>query len=568
MGLNLSVYNNGDHTALAWLPDGGPIPGCRGFAIKRSRGGQEDYLHNFLGFSPDAQFPADAPWKWPIQRYMWWDYGVKPGDVVKYRVIPVTGSADSLQERDDLASAWSAEVTVSSQFSAHISAYFNKGVVAAQWVARALAQEDPQEMQRQALLDLIGKVGDPLRDALGALLKREVLSLLTDDPPNLYAALYELNDPELVPALEALGARANVILANGAFSSSRPDENADARNELKTNSKVNVYDRMVSEGHFAHNKFAVVCDDSGNAQTVLTGSTNWTKSGLCTQANNGLVISDRAVADRFLKQWGLLKDAGDDFPDSLIASNSQMQQFVVDDITVTPWFAPTSDQQDMDYARNLIANAKEAALFLFFNPGTYAVDPRKETLLQDVLDRRSSDLYIRGVVNQEIAKLTEEDPPGQTNPPVTLIGTQGETPLTKAVLVPANIQQKIGSFAPEPKGASPVMVHSKVVVLDPWGEHPVLMTGSHNLGVKASSKNDDNLVILEGPAAKAVASAYAVNIIATYQAYRWNHYATEHSDAGSWHGLEDNDTWQSGHLSGESLAELRFWTQQPAAVTA
>jgi phosphatidylserine/phosphatidylglycerophosphate/cardiolipin synthase-like enzyme len=164
------------------------------------------------------------------------------------------------------------------------------------------------------------------------------------------------------------------------------------------------------------------------------------------------------------------------------------------------------------------------------------------------------------VVNQEIAQVTDAPPP--SGPPVTLVGTQEETPLSEAVLVPANIAHKLGNFEPEPLGASPVMVHSKVVVLDPWGEHPVLMTGSHNLGVKASAKNDDNLVILEGAAAKPLASAYAVNIIAIYQAYRWNHYAT--TQPSGWHGLEDDDTWQDGHLSGDALAELRFWTQQAA----
>ena len=106
------------------------------------------------------------------------------------------------------------------------------------------------------------------------------------------------------------------------------------------------------------------------------------------------------------------------------------------------------------------------------------------------------------------------------------------------------------------------MVHSKVVVLDPLGEHPVLMTGSHNLGFKASSKNDDNLVILEGTAASALATAYAVNIIAIYGAYHWNTYVTEHGTGQTaWHGLEDTDAWQAGHLKDQALAELRFWTQ-------
>ena len=38
-----------------------------------------------------------------------------------------------------------------------------------------------------------------------------------------------------------------------------------------------------------------------------------------------------------------------------------------------------------------------------------------------------------------------------------------------------------------------VHVHSKVIVIDPFGKKPVVITGSHNLGFKASTKNDDNI---------------------------------------------------------------------------
>jgi len=100
-------------------------------------------------------------------------------------------------------------------------------------------------------------------------------------------------------------------------------------------------------------------------------------------------------------------------------------------------------------------------------------------------------------------------------------------------------------------------------VIDPFGDNPVIMTGSHNLGFKASSKNDDNLVIIEGNAP--LAAAYAVNIIATFQTYRWNSYVEAHrKDPRCWHGLEDDDQWQNGYLSGDSLAEIKFWLGETA----
>jgi phosphatidylserine/phosphatidylglycerophosphate/cardiolipin synthase-like enzyme len=565
MTIRLQVYSNGDHAAVAWVPeDGRPIPECRGFALARSRADQVEYVHSFVGFTSGAPFPTADPWKWPLQRYLWWDYEVAAGDVVQYQVIPVTGAAvpDSLALRPELSSAWSGKVTISSQLTPHIAAFFNRGVVASQWLSRRL--EAAGGSGRKTLLELIATPGNATRNELSAQLRVKLLGVLAttrETGGSLYAALYELNDPELLAALEQLGAAGHLILANGAFSSSKPDENAAARAQLKAHSQLEVVDREVSEGHFAHNKFAVVCDDTGAAQTVVTGSTNWTQTGLCTQANNAVVIDDHDVSSCFLTQWNTLKAAGSGYPKALFDDNAMTNAFTVDDVAITVSFAPTRKEQDLAHARELIANAKDGVLFLFFFPGTYQADPARETLLQEILELPTTDLYLRGVVNQQIAGVTEAQKSAGAKP-VTLVGADGKTPLSTEVLVPANIKARFGDWLPETLGASEVMVHSKVVVIDPFGAHPVLMTGSHNLGMKASAKNDDNLVIFEGPAASPLATAYAVNIIAIYEAYHWNRSATHATgSAAPWAGLEDTDSWQDGHLEGVSLAELQFWTQ-------
>jgi hypothetical protein len=125
--------------------------------------------------------------------------------------------------------------------------------------------------------------------------------------------------------------------------------------------------------------------------------------------------------------------------------------------------------------------------------------------------------------------------------------------------VPKAIKDKFHDFASEVMNQG-VHVHSKVIVIDPFGKKPVVMTGSHNMGHKASSANDDNLMIVEGNAP--LAAAYAVNIIAIYHNYRWNTYVDLHSrDPHVWHGLVDNATWQDSYLAEGSheLAEIKVW---------
>ena len=92
-------------------------------------------------------------------------------------------------------------------------------------------------------------------------------------------------------------------------------------------------------------------------QRVLSGSTNWTRTGLCTQANNGIIVNDPDLGAHFIEQWNLLKAAGNAYPASLMQANSTSKSFNVDGGSITQWFAPTDKGEDLDYARKLINGA-------------------------------------------------------------------------------------------------------------------------------------------------------------------------------------------------------------------
>jgi hypothetical protein len=165
-GLALKVYANCDHTYLVWQA-GSRIAGCRGFAIHRRRGGKDDLLDTYVGFvgqtaAPGTFKPSNV---WPIQKFMWSDYLVSPGDVVQYQVVPVTGpDRDHLVERPALASSWSAPKTVTAQTDSATQAYFNRGIVATQWLARKLGASKGASTR---LRTIIGTPGDPTRQELG-----------------------------------------------------------------------------------------------------------------------------------------------------------------------------------------------------------------------------------------------------------------------------------------------------------------------------------------------------------------------------------------------------------------
>ena len=132
------------------------------------------------------------------------------------------------------------------------------------------------------------------------------------------------------------------------------------------------------------------------------GSTNWTETGMCTQANNGLMIDSRTIARAYLEHWNALRDAGSGYPASLAQADTTPVNAAAGKARATVWFTPALELVDLADARRLIQGAQQGVLSLMFIPG------RAGTLLNDILDLRNDQLFVHGVINQ--------DPGGKKNP--------------------------------------------------------------------------------------------------------------------------------------------------------
>lgn len=549
--MKVLAHHNGDDVFVAWKP-GGFIPGCRGFALLRRRNGVEEVVSTWVGFAGEQHEEGErrASSNWPIQKYQWTDYMADPGDRLRYRVVPMVGpDRHSLHPATELASAWTPEFKLDHEMADGVSVYFNRGIVAAQWVSRRLGIT-ATNLQSKKLEKVIATPGDDFREFLFGPLGRRLLDLLSSaakQKRHVYAALYELHDQELEAALTKLGHRAHVVLANGSVKKKGEDQNAEAR--MKLASKVDLRHRMCAPRALGHNKFLVICDKSNKPRWVWTGSQNWTQTGLCTQANNSVLIESAAVAREFKAQWELLAQAGDETPKALKSSNSKPRNAKLGETKLRTWFTPLVGQVDLKEARTLIKGAKRAILFLMFNPGP------KDTLLNSIIDSARAGaagkrLAIYGAINQ--------DPSTKKNN-VELFSNANWERADYEVVLPAAIDEPTTWFAREmrklPKARA--MVHSKVVVIDPFSAHPVVITGSHNLG--PSGTNDENLLVIRD--APGVAAAYASNIMAVYNQYRWRFRRHAQPKAKRWDGLEDGDSWQRGYLRAGTAAQraIDFW---------
>jgi len=580
----IKAFANCDHVYVAWRYDQ-LIPNCIGFALyKRTNDESEataEPLPNHIGFAGQNPQPGETrpSTDWPIQRFTWTDYDVNPNDTLSYMVVPILWVNNATSKDSANASAWSTPVIVATGAAANpdtaaaaantgtltgaaanpaaapatYEAYFNRGIISSQFMSKQL--DNLQETDKQATLaDTLADPNSTIRQFLGGVLAQKLFSemdaVIADDTLSIYLALYELNEEIFIGKLKDIGHRCNIVLANGAFQKKpHNDENYDVREDLKTNSKVNVFDRIVTGKHFAHNKFIVFCKNNVPYK-VWTGSTNTTSNGLYTQVNNAVIINDATVAGWYFNEWKQLMDAKDAYPESYVAYNSQGHPA---HNSTTTWFAPVNALQDMKAAKALIDAAKEGILFLFFNPGT------KDTLYDEIMTKYTNEgnnpFFVHGIMNQ--------DPGGKVNP-LIFIHKGNKTSTNYDTLMPKSVNEEFAYWKDEIKPKM-VTIHSKVVVIDPFGENPIVMTGSHNDGDKASQCNDDNLNFIVGN--PALAQQYAVNILSVYDHYHWR-YALAQNNAGSkgYQGLSNDPNWMKSYLTGNNLDELNFMLGTPPNV--
>jgi phosphatidylserine/phosphatidylglycerophosphate/cardiolipin synthase-like enzyme len=568
MKTTLAVYANADDVLLVWSVDE-LDDACGGFGVQRERtahgrASAPKWLDNYAPPGPkDHQkalhHPSDAR---PFRRFSWTDHEVGPGDEVRYRVVPVIAGAPD----ETLASAWSEKRKLGAADGAY-TPFFNRGFVISQFMSRYLDERYPG-MERGAALERfvkdIGDAEDVIRGFLSGQLRTAVLDLLAGvgADEHVHAALFELTDPELIEALAALGPRAHVVLSNGSIEkrdgetsaqARERDENGDARGLLRAKgADVAEKDRFISPGALGHNKFVVVADAAGRAVRAWTGSTNWSTTGLCTQLNNGLLIHDEAVAAAYLAQWNLLLAARSEHPRTLSAANGAPADVNGAAVRTTVHFTRAQKRVDLAALSEIVAGAKEGLLFLMFIPGASGVVAAVKQLAAD-----RPDTLVRGVIS-ELPKGTQDEQTGDTTTvKVTLFGDpSAPQPIARTfdVVQPSNFQHVAAGWAVETTRGQflghvgHAIIHSKVLVVDAFSDHPTVVTGSHNFSISASEKNDENFIVVRGD--RALAEAYAVNIESA-----WRHYAAR---IGTPHATLTGIEYLRALLA-DQRGEERFW---------
>lgn len=590
---NAVAFANNDVITVAWSY-GKQLDRCMGFAVYRiDEKGKETPLPAVAVFPGFRRRRGDTCEKFPIQKFYWKDVyarllAEKTGNrKFRYRIVPLEGKPGALTPMS-IPQVTSNEVEITSKISDTLRAYFNRGLISTQRISRAL---------RKAKKGLLEQISDE-NNALRASLSGDMVEALTDfvarakNGGRLYAALYELHDEQLVTLLEKSGKKIFIVLSNAmkdeevpkkslagsaTKSKKKVDGNLDARNRL-TKTAAEIDNRILPNNQIGHNKFVVYVNKAGAPKAVLLGSTNWTPTGLCAQTNNTLVLDHPGVAKRYLAYWKALaadtRQAGAD-PKKLQAatlrafdSTNKVLKLGADG-TLTSWFSPNTPRLrssstknekrpvDMADVAHAIAGAQHAVLFLVFYPGTpnvaqWAADAQKN----------NKQLFVRGCVTNPSASESFYYELHGTTPPRKVKGrTMPRKEDLRVVAAQAlSAQSAPASWLKEILKIGFAIIHDKVVVIDPFSNDSIVITGSHNLGHKASFNNDENLVMIRGN--RPLAEAYAAHVLDVYDHFAWRVIQSNPKMKGDGFLKKTPEAWQDKYFNADGTiraAQVRFW---------
>lgn len=557
--MDVAAHNNDTVTLIGWnWQDGVKIPGCLGFAITRiSKSGKREVIETKLPFEgqENKDWKSEPSTVWPIQRSWWLDFTGTPGQTYKYEVQAMGGSVGNLTPIAGVV-ATSNEVTLSTKVDDTFELAFTRGILSTQWLAHMIGLDQEGNPDFQKVIDALAdyeKADNPIRTTLvgnvPALLMAAVNECVTDGG-HVNMALYELSSKQLVDFLKKHLKYFSLILGNTGKDDAT---NAAARKDLHA-AGADITDRTIGEWGIPHNKSQVKCDKHGKPTDVTTGSTNWTDTGMGCQANIVARIRNAQVAANYLDYWKRLKADNSEQSKEFRARNAKGYDPVTlaDGTIIETWFQPSMPEK---------TKPKDGSLSPFLK--------RVKGLMEGAKDILCGEVFYPGnpSVVQWMAEIWDANPQMYmfltVSTPDALRGVKakrrpGRQPL---FTIATGREKDFADFVKEllklPEGHA--ITHGKIIVIDPFGEKPVVIFGSDNLGLKASCGNDENALIVIGN--KALAQYVFVNMIDVNKHYQSRAAARASGKKGSdFSGrLSTDDSWQDAWISGYKAKESHLF---------
>ncbi|MGC4037965.1 MAG: phospholipase D-like domain-containing protein [Chitinophagaceae bacterium] len=403
----------------------------------------------------------------PVQSFLWKDFTVDPGLEYQYIVTAYTGTPQNMQILE------TEQLTISTE--KHIlgkhGIYFNRGVSGSQSYSENFNNERPIDPDENVL-------DQKAVDWLSRGLYEGMIGFLqsAQKKQKIYGACYEFHYPDFLQKLKAIqqsGVEVNVVYDAKNYGT----QNKAALKKAGASKLVkHVRDNQVTQ---AHNKFFIIADKDDKPLKVWTGSTNISAKGIFGHCNTGHIINDKTIASRYYEYWKLvfqnldhktfqagvaaLKDAAD-----IKAAD------VEDGISV--FFSPRKTTDMLQTYADIIEGADEMVCAIY----PFNIDKRFQTVFKE--DKG----YIRYILldkHQGYNTFKTDDKDVE-------------------VVAGAYIQSAVDNWVVETNAGKIIKsgvdyLHNKLILIDPLGDVPIVISGSANYSENSTTKNDENTLIIK-----------------------------------------------------------------------
>jgi phosphatidylserine/phosphatidylglycerophosphate/cardiolipin synthase-like enzyme len=537
--LTLKLHPGDAKTLIAYdLPED-ETTNLAGFTIQVTPGsGEPYYLWNQLQFetpTDHAQVDGEPPFSSvnaPFHKFRWLHVpgvahqGLKPfWGPYTYTVTPRYFDDSQKMLPLDATLSVSESVSVVPFVKNQVEARFTRGYVQSQGYVRHFGPKAVIEPKGHELLWDTGQQAGTVKGQtfsyrdeygwLGATARNRVFELLygvlADKSLSLDVFAYDLDEPDLCTILLKLAdeGRIRIVLDNSSGHTTQPKDKAKAPEdqfEDAMNAKPNGAN-MIKRGkfkRFAHDKIMIV-RSGGVPQSVLTGSTNFSISGLYVNANHLLVFTDPEVMSKYAAVFDWVWEHGpvEAFKDSDLAAGP---------VQVSTGGTPKTDFSFSPHNPDVALAGLQTIADRVEKEGTTEGGSVLFAVMQLVPGTGPVLPALRQVHEQQtILSYGISDSPGgiELYKPGTTTGLLVTGKPTDPQLPPPFSQ--VPSIAYHE-------IHHKFVVCGFNGDDPVVYCGSSNLALGGEEENGDNLLAIHDAE---IATAFALEAVALVDRYHF-----------------------------------------------
>jgi len=517
------VIHRGDGMVLLGMDwkVGRPPADFAGFAIQYREPGTQFFknVRNRIGF-PGQSVPDDGirTTEAPIQKFRWvhFPFNADLEGPFLYRVTPMFMDAAGVLTKGE---AQEAELALMREtIPGKLNVAFTRGFVSSQAFVRnfaaggsviTLVPPDGDEG-----LDFVPTHADADRALawMGFEARAATLSVLDQAlaaGAEVRVIAYDLNLPEVVGRLEALGPKLRIIIDDSARTKGhgRPDspESQAAERLIASAGAANVKRQHMA--NLQHQKSIAV--RGGGMATVLYGSTNLSWRGLYVQSNNSLAVHSASAVDDYFTAFDSYFSAkrAADFRAS--ASSAGWLDLGLPGVDAKVAFSPHSEaNRRLTEIGADIDAADSSVLFSLAFLGQTTKGPIGPALGR-ALDRPG--MHVMGIADAAVKA---------GNLGLTVLTPDKRRRVVRSAALTGNVPPP---FLTEPSGLSGIdgkqrgtRMHHKFVVLDFDKPTARVYFGSYNFSEPADGENGENLVLIRD---RTVATSYMIEALRIYDHY-------------------------------------------------